>query len=96
MNKITRIYKNIRYVTAYIGRRQIPTIAASGAFWFFLSLVPLVITTVSLLPYTSVTQEQLMDVTDAGMVRVVTLEQLPKAWLPMVVRLSGSLISSSA
>ena len=62
MNKITRIYKNIRYVTAYIGRRQIPTIAASGAFWFFLSLVPLVITTVSLLPYTSVTQEQLMDV----------------------------------
>ena len=62
MNKISRIYKNIRYVTAYIGRRQIPTIAASGAFWFFLSLVPLVITTVSLLPYTSVTQEQLMDV----------------------------------
>lgn len=62
MNKIKRIYKNIRHITAYIGRRQIPTVAASGAFWFFLSLVPLVILTVSLLPYTSVSQSQLMDV----------------------------------
>jgi len=62
MNRLKRIYKNIRYITAYVGRRQIPTIAASGAFWFFLSLVPLVIMTVSLLPYTSVTQEQLMAV----------------------------------
>lgn len=62
MNRVKRIYKNIRHITAYVGKRQIPTIAASGAFWFFLSLVPLVIMTVSLLPYTSVTQEQLMSV----------------------------------
>jgi len=62
MNRVKRIYKNIKHITAYVGRRQIPTIAASGAFWFFLSLVPLVIMTVSLLPYTSVTQEQLMAV----------------------------------
>lgn len=62
MSTLYRIYKNIRQISAYMGRRQVSSIAASGAFWFFLSLVPLVILTVSLLPYTSVTQAELMEV----------------------------------
>ena len=44
-----------------MGTRQISAIAAATAFWFFLSIVPMVILTVSVLPYTAVTGEQLMD-----------------------------------
>lgn len=35
--------------------------AASGAFWFFLSLVPIVILLSTFLPYTSISQETLLD-----------------------------------
>ena len=43
------------------GRRHVSAIAASGAFWFFLSLVPTVILAASLLPYSSVSRTALLD-----------------------------------
>ena len=51
---------NLRKVEAYMGQWELSLIAAGTAFWFFLSLVPMVILTVSLLPYTSLTEEQLL------------------------------------
>ena len=43
-----------------MGVRAIASIAAATAFWFFLSLVPIVILAVSILPYTSMGEAQLM------------------------------------
>ena len=44
----------------FIGRRQIASSAAATAFWFFLSLVPIVILAVSILPFTPLTEEQVL------------------------------------
>lgn len=60
MEKIRKLIKNFQHISEYMGRRQIATIAAATAFWFFLSIVPIVIVCVSLLPYTSITKEQLL------------------------------------
>ena len=60
MDKIKKLFNNFRHISEYMGRRQIATIAAATAFWFFLSIVPIVILCVSILPYTSVTEEQLL------------------------------------
>ena len=60
MDKIKKLFNNFRHISEYMGRRQIATIAAATAFWFFLSIVPIVIVCVSILPYTSVTEEQLL------------------------------------
>lgn len=40
--------------------RRISSIAAATAFWFFLSIVPMVILAVSVLPYTALRREQLL------------------------------------
>ena len=61
MEEIRKLIQNFQHITEYMGRRQIATIAASTAFWFFLSIVPIVIVCVSALPYTSITQEQLLE-----------------------------------
>lgn len=60
MDMIRERMKNFQHLSDYMGRRQIATIAAATAFWFFLSIVPIVIVCVSLLPYTSITEEQLL------------------------------------
>ena len=60
MKKLTRIYKNFLRVQEYMGVQAIAAIAAATAFWFFLSLVPMVILAVSLLPYTSLSEAQIM------------------------------------
>ncbi len=60
MDKIKKLINNFRHISEYMGRRQIATIAAATAFWFFLSIVPIVILCVSVLPYTSITEEQLL------------------------------------
>ena len=60
MKKIRKLIENFQHISDYMGRRQIATIAASTAFWFFLSIVPIVILCVSVLPYTSITEEQLL------------------------------------
>ena len=44
----------------HLGLREIAAVAASTAFWFFLSLVPMVILAVSILPYTTLSEEQLL------------------------------------
>ena len=60
MEKIRKLIKSFQHISEYMGRRQIATIAAATAFWFFLSIVPIVILCVSILPYTSITAEQLL------------------------------------
>ena len=50
MEKLKRIYQNYLLVQERTGLREIASIAAGTAFWFFLSLVPMVILAVSLLP----------------------------------------------
>ena len=62
MKRIRILIENFRHILDYMGRRQIATIAAATAFWFFLSIVPIVILCVSVLPYTSITEEQLLTV----------------------------------
>ncbi len=44
----------------HLGLREVSAVAASTAFWFFLSLVPMVILAVSVLPYTTLSEEQLL------------------------------------
>ena len=60
MNKLKRIYKNFLRIQEYMGVQAIASIAAATAFWFFLSLVPMVILAVSLLPFTSLGEAQIM------------------------------------
>ena len=60
MDKLKRIYENFLKVQERMGLREITSIAAGTAFWFFLSLVPMVILAVSILPYTSLREEQLL------------------------------------
>ena len=60
MSELKRIYKNFLSIQEYMGMRQIAAIAAATAFWFFLSIVPMVILAVSVLPYTSLSQDQLL------------------------------------
>ena len=60
MKKIKRLYNNFNRHLDFIGRWQIAASAASTAFWFFLSLVPIVILIVSILPFTSLTEERVL------------------------------------
>ena len=60
MNKIKKIYNNFNRNLDFIGRWQVAASASSTAFWFFLSLVPIVVLFVSILPYTSLTEEQVL------------------------------------
>jgi len=61
MGNLKRIYKNFLAIQEYMGTRQIAAIAAATAFWFFLSIVPMVILAVSILPYTALSQDQLLE-----------------------------------
>ncbi len=60
MNKIKKLVETIQNNTDFISRWQLAASAASTAFWFFLSLVPIVMLTASILPYTSLTEEQVL------------------------------------
>ena len=60
MKKIKRLYNNFNRHLDFIGRWQIAASAASTAFWFFLSLVPIVILILSILPFTSLTEERVL------------------------------------
>ena len=60
MEKIKRTYERFMKMQEYLGLREVSAVAASSAFWFFLSLVPMVILAVSILPYTSLSEEQLL------------------------------------
>ena len=60
MDKLKRFYKNFMRIMDYMGVREISAIAAATAFWLFLSLVPMVILAVSILPYTTLGEAQLM------------------------------------
>ena len=60
MKKIKRVYENFIWVLDRMGIKEIAAIAAATAFWFFLSLVPIVILAVSVLPYTPLTEAQLL------------------------------------
>ena len=60
MGKIQRFYHTFSRRMSFIGRWQLASSAAGTAFWFFLSLVPIVILCVSILPYTPLTEEQVI------------------------------------
>lgn len=60
MDKLDYLKCNLRRIRETMGLRQISNIAAATAFWFFLSLVPMVMLAVSILPYTPLTREQLL------------------------------------
>ena len=61
MDKLKRFYQNFLKIQDYMELRGISSIAAGTAVWFFLSLVPMVILAVSLLPYTPLTEAQLLE-----------------------------------
>ena len=50
----------LRHVLGYMGRRHVATIASSSAFWIFLSVVPMTILIIALLPYTGIREEALL------------------------------------
>ncbi len=60
MKKLRRVYMNFLRILESMGVQAISAIAAATAFWFFLSLVPMVILAVSILPYTSLGEAQIM------------------------------------
>ncbi len=60
MDKLKRVFNNFTAIRYYIGVHKISAIAAATAFWFFLAIVPMVILAVSILPYTALTQEQVL------------------------------------
>ncbi|MBR6114523.1 MAG: YihY/virulence factor BrkB family protein [Oscillospiraceae bacterium] len=60
MDKLERFNHNIAKLQHRLGLWEIANIAAATAFWFFLSIVPLVILAVSILPYTPLSEDQLL------------------------------------
>lgn len=50
----------LRHVLGYMGRRHVATIASSSAFWIFLSVVPMTILVIALLPYTGLKEDTLL------------------------------------
>ena len=62
MNRVRKQYNDINERTMFLSRRQLANSAAATAFWFFLSLVPIVILFASLLQYTSITEDQVLRV----------------------------------
>lgn len=60
MKKVLQFIHNFSRQMDFIGRRQIASSAAATAFWFFLSLVPIVSLAVSILPFTPLTEEQVL------------------------------------
>ena len=72
MNKLKRVYKNFLRIQEHMGVQAIANIAAATAFWFFLSLVPMVILAVSLLPYTSLSEARIMAFLDPVLPKSLT------------------------
>lgn len=66
MDKLKYLKYNMRRIQDTMDLRQISSIAAATAFWFFLSLVPMVMLAVSILPYTPLTREQLLSLVQAA------------------------------
>ena len=60
--KLRKIYTDVLRVSEYLVQLRVAANAASGAFWFFLSLVPIVILLSTFLPYTSISQDTLLEV----------------------------------
>ena len=58
--KLNDVSALLRHVLGYMGRRHVATIASSSAFWIFLSLVPMTILIIALLPYTGLREETLL------------------------------------
>jgi len=62
---IRNLYGSVREFTIQMKRRNISAHAASTAFFFFLSLVPMLIVVCTVIPYTPLTEEHLLEaVTD--------------------------------
>ena len=58
--KLNDVASLLRHVLGYMGRRHVATIASSSAFWIFLSVVPMMILIIALLPYTGIEEESLL------------------------------------
>ena len=57
---IKRIYREIRNFGADVGNQNISAFSASTAFFIFLSLVPMLIVICAVIPYTPLTEENLL------------------------------------
>ena len=58
--KLNDVASLLRHVLGYMGRRHVATIASSSALWIFLSVVPMMILIIALLPYTGIEEESLL------------------------------------
>ena len=58
-----RLKKAVNFVDG-IGHRRVTTYAAAGAYYLFMSLVPIVVIICAVLPYTPLTQDMLLGVLD--------------------------------
>ena len=62
---ITKLYRSVREFTIQMKKQNISAFAASTAFFFFLSLVPMLIMVCTIIPFTPLTEEHLLEaVTD--------------------------------
>lgn len=62
---IKSLYRGVREFSIQMKKRNISAFAASTAFFFFLSLVPMLIMVCTIIPYTPLTEENLLEaVTD--------------------------------
>lgn len=59
--KIIKLYRLLRYFSAQMKKQRISTYAASIAFFFFLSMVPMLIMICAVLPYTPMTEQDLVE-----------------------------------
>ncbi len=84
---VGRIYRFLRDFIVQMGRQNISSFAASTAFFFFLSIVPCLIMLCTILPYTPLTE--------ANLLKVVT-DFLPNKIEPVVVGLIGQIYEKSA
>ena len=62
---ITKLYRSVREFTIQMKKQNISAFAASTAFFLFLSLVPMLIMVCTIIPFTPLTEEHLLEaVTD--------------------------------
>ncbi|MEG1633228.1 MAG: YihY/virulence factor BrkB family protein [Oscillospiraceae bacterium] len=62
MKKIKKAYRDVRDFFGGMSRRKIPTFAGAGAYYLFMSLVPMIMLLCALLQYTPLTEELVLAV----------------------------------
>ncbi|MCR5594794.1 MAG: YihY/virulence factor BrkB family protein [Lachnospiraceae bacterium] len=87
MKKTRKIYGFINNLSLAFGRKNVSDFAASAAFFLFLSLIPLMILVFSIIPYTFVTEEMLIN---------LVVQFMPAAIQHFVIGIISEIYASSA